>query len=61
VNEALWAIGCKFSSPVLGLSFVALTTIPNYGMTESGLYDVEEQRFVPVVRSASARSRRPRS
>lgn len=60
VNEALWKIGCKFSSPVLGLSFVALTTIPNYGMTEAGLYDVEERRFVPVVRSAPARSRRPR-
>jgi adenine deaminase len=49
VNRALKEIGCSFSSPVLGLSFVALTTIPNYGMTERGLYDVEKQRFVSVV------------
>jgi adenine deaminase len=51
VNDALWKVGCTFSSPVLGLSFVALTTIPNYGMTEDGLYDVEKQRFLPVVLS----------
>jgi adenine deaminase len=49
VNRALKEIGCSFSSPVLGLSFVALTTIPSYGMTERGLYDVEKQRFVSVV------------
>jgi adenine deaminase-like protein len=60
VNEALWQIGCKLSSPVLGLSFVALTTIPYYGMTEAGLYDVEQQRFVPVVLSRSANSRQAR-
>lgn len=49
VNRALQRIGCAFSSPVLGLSFVALTTIPNYGMTELGLYDVGAGRFVPAV------------
>jgi adenine deaminase len=49
VNEALKTIGCAFASPVLGLSFVALTTIPHYGMTERGLYEVVEQRFVPVA------------
>jgi len=48
-NQALKAIGCSFSSPVLGLSFVALTTIPYYGMTEKGLYDVEKEQFVDVV------------
>jgi len=48
-NQALKEIGCTFSSPVLGLSFVALTTIPHYGMTERGLYDVDEKRFVSVV------------
>jgi adenine deaminase len=49
VNEALKRIGCTFTSPVLGLSFVALTTIPEYGLTERGLYDVAEGRFVPVT------------
>jgi adenine deaminase len=49
VNQALKDIGCTFSSPVLGLSFVALTTIPHYGMTERGLYDVDEKRFLSVI------------
>jgi adenine deaminase len=52
VNQALKKIGCAFASPVLGLSFVALTTIPHYGMTERGLYDVDEKRFVPVLISS---------
>ena len=39
----------QFSSPILGLSFVALTTIPSYGMTERGLFEVQEERFVPCV------------
>jgi adenine deaminase len=42
-------MGCTFSSPILGLSFVALTTIPGYGMTEWGLYDVEKEKFVDSV------------
>lgn len=49
VNEALRSIGCSFSSPVLALAFVALTTIPSYGLTELGLYDVEQKRFVSTV------------
>jgi adenine deaminase len=49
VNEALARMGCGFSSPVLSLAFIALTTIPAYGLTERGLYDVRAQRFVPTV------------
>lgn len=49
VNRALRRIGCRFSSPVLALAFVALTTIPSYGLTEFGLYDVVQERFVPTV------------
>ena len=48
-NEALKGIGCTLSSPVLSFSFVALTTIPYYGMTEMGLYDVEKEHFLNVV------------
>jgi adenine deaminase len=48
-NQALRDMGCTFSSPILGLSFVALTTIPGYGMTELGLYDVEKEKFVDTV------------
>jgi adenine deaminase len=49
VRDALHAIGCTFSSPVLALAFVALTTIPSYGLTERGLYDVDREEFVPTV------------
>jgi adenine deaminase len=49
VNAALRAIGCRFSSPVLSFAFIALTTIPRYGLTERGLYDVDRERFVPTV------------
>jgi adenine deaminase len=49
VNQALRRRGCTLSSPVLGLAFVGLTTIPHYGLTERGLFDVDAGRFVPVV------------
>jgi adenine deaminase len=49
INAAIRAIGCPMSSPVLALSFVALPTIPSYGLTDRGLYDVGGQRFVDVI------------
>lgn len=48
-NEALRSIGCELSSPILSLSFIALPTIPAYGLSDRGLFDVQEQRFVDVV------------
>jgi len=50
VNRALAAIGCRLGGPVLSLSFVALPTIPAYGLTDKGLFDVDGQRFVEVCR-----------
>jgi adenine deaminase len=50
VNRALATIGCGLASPVLSLSFVALPTIPAYGLTDKGLFDVEGQQFVEVCR-----------
>src|SRR5262249_32129982 len=49
INDAIRDLGCPYKSPVLSLAFFALTTIPSYGLTERGLYDVEKGRFVPVV------------
>ncbi len=49
INEALRSIGCPLASPILSFSFVALPTIPAYGLTDRGLYDVAGQRFVDVV------------
>lgn len=49
INSALHDIGCALTSPILSLSFVALPTIPAYGLTDRGLYDVEHQRFVELL------------
>lgn len=53
MNEAIQSLGCGFRAPVLALSFVALSTIPAYGLTDQGLIDVATQEFVDVVLSAS--------
>jgi adenine deaminase len=37
------------SSPILSLSFIALPTIPAFGLTDRGLYDVNAQNFVPLL------------
>jgi adenine deaminase len=57
INESLGRIGCRLTSPVLGLSFVALPTIPAYGLTDKGLIDVANQRFVDVVLDTTAARR----
>jgi adenine deaminase len=49
VNEAIKGLGCELTSPILALSFVALPTIPAYGLTDKGLYDVGKGDFVDVV------------
>jgi adenine deaminase len=46
MNETLRELGCSMKAPVLALSFVALNTIPHYGLTSKGLYDVLEECFV---------------
>jgi adenine deaminase len=48
-NEALRSIGCELSSPILSLSFIALPTIPAYGLSDRGLFDVQAQRFVDII------------
>ncbi|MGH8874095.1 MAG: adenine deaminase C-terminal domain-containing protein [Acidimicrobiia bacterium] len=49
INDALRAIGCELGSPILSLSFIALPTIPAYGLSDRGLFDVQGQRFVDLV------------
>jgi len=54
MNEQLRKLGCTFKAPVLALSFAALVTIPEYGLTSKGLYDVERDQFVsPFVEATS--------
>lgn len=49
LEEAIWSIGCELTSPVLSIAFSVLPTIPAYGLTDLGLYDVLGERFVDVV------------
>ncbi len=49
INEALKDLGCQLAAPVLALSFVALPTIPELGLTDKGLYDVPRAAFVAPV------------
>jgi adenine deaminase len=45
-NEAIRALGCPLKAPVLALSFAGLPTIPAYGLSAKGLYDVLGGCFV---------------
>jgi adenine deaminase len=49
MNLALRKLGCTFQSPILALSFSALVTIPDLGLTSKGLFDVNRGEFVPVL------------
>jgi adenine deaminase len=49
MNSALRELGCTFQSPILALSFSALVTIPDLGLTSKGLFDVNRGEFVPVL------------
>jgi adenine deaminase len=49
LEEAIWSLGCRLTSPVLSIAFSVLPTIPAYGLTDLGLYDVLAERFVDVV------------
>jgi adenine deaminase len=52
VEEAIHALGNDFDSPVLSIAFCALPTIPAYGLTDFGLYDVGGEQFVDVILEA---------
>jgi adenine deaminase len=49
LDKAIWSIGCGLASPVLSIAFSVLPTIPAYGLTDFGLYDVPAEQFVDVV------------
>jgi adenine deaminase len=53
VEESLRILGNQFDSPILSIAFCALPTIPAYGLTDRGLYDVGDEQFVDVVLEVS--------
>lgn len=48
VEKAIENLGCKLSSPVITLSFIALPVIPKLKVTDLGLIDVEKFRVVDI-------------
>jgi adenine deaminase len=48
VQETLAALGVKIASPLMTLSFLALSVIPALKITDMGLVDVERFELVPV-------------
>ena len=52
IEAAIRSLGNDFDSPVLSIAFCALPTIPAYGLTDLGLYDVRAKQFVDIVLGA---------
>jgi len=43
-------LGCTLTSPFMTLSFMALPVIPNFKITDKGLFDVEEFKFIDLIK-----------
>jgi adenine deaminase len=48
-ERAASALGCRLVDPLISLASLTIPHIPRYGLSDLGLYDVEQQRFVDVV------------
>lgn len=46
--DAAHRLGCKLEDPFMTLSFLCLPVIPELKLTDRGLVDVKEFRFVPL-------------
>jgi adenine deaminase len=46
INQALRGAGLDYKAPVLSLTFTPLITIPKWGLSSNGLYNVEAGEFV---------------
>ncbi|NOZ82415.1 MAG: adenine deaminase, partial [Euryarchaeota archaeon] len=49
LNASARALGCRLSSPLLVLSFLALPVIPKLRLTDRGLFDAERFEFTELV------------
>ena len=49
VNAAAASLGCSIHAPFMILAFVGLNGVPDLGLTEMGLLDVDSQTPIPVV------------
>ena len=48
INAELQRLGVAISSPLMTLSFLALSVIPSLKITDLGLVDVDRFRVVPL-------------
>ena len=46
MNEAAWGLGCSLPAPFMTLSFISLPTVPELGLTDMGLIDVNEHKII---------------
>lgn len=51
LNEFVSYMGCKLTSPFTTLSFLALPVVPQVKMTNNGLFDVDKQEFIDVIKN----------
>lgn len=49
LNESAKKLGCKLKSPFMTLTFVGLTTVPDLGLTDKGLFDVKTHAITNVL------------
>lgn len=47
MNAAAWSLGCNLPAPFMTLSFISLPTVPDLGLTDMGLVDVNEHKIIP--------------
>jgi adenine deaminase len=48
-ERAAASLGCRLVDPLISLASLTIPSIPRYGLSDLGLYDAEQQRFVDVV------------
>jgi adenine deaminase len=46
MNQAAHDLGCRLPAPYMSLSFISLPTVPELGLTDMGLVDVEAHRII---------------
>ena len=49
LNDLVYRMGCHLESPFTTLSFMALPIVPEYKITDKGLFDVDENKFVDII------------
>jgi adenine deaminase len=49
LNNAARELGCVLPAPFMTLSFISLPTVPELGLTDMGIVDVQRHELVPAM------------